>query len=221
MIFVTGDTHGEFTRFSSHNFQKGKSLSKDDFVIVCGDFGLIWQNIPSKEEKYWINWLDSKPWTTLFVDGNHSNHPRLNSLEKIEKFDGIVGKVSDSIFHLRRGEIYNIENRSVFCMGGAASYDKHLRVEGISWWKEEIISNDDINNALNHLEGISFIDIIITHTLPKNLVPFYQKEIDPTTIFLQHIFDNFNWNHWFCGHWHFDETFDKNVQVLYHKIVKV
>ena len=39
MIFITGDTHGDFTRFSSENFPEQKSMSTEDIAIVCGDFG--------------------------------------------------------------------------------------------------------------------------------------------------------------------------------------
>ena len=41
MIYVTGDCHQDFSKFSMKNFPDQKSLTKDDFVIVCGDFGGI------------------------------------------------------------------------------------------------------------------------------------------------------------------------------------
>jgi calcineurin-like phosphoesterase family protein len=78
-VYVTGDTHCpiDIKKLNSENFQEGKTLTKDDVVIILGDFGLLWKDIPDKEEKYWTNWLNNKPWTTLFVDGNHENHNRL------------------------------------------------------------------------------------------------------------------------------------------------
>ena len=70
-IYITGDTHGDFRRFSADNFPEGKTLTKKDYVIICGDFGGIWDvKESSPQEKYWLDWLDRKPWTTLFVDGN-------------------------------------------------------------------------------------------------------------------------------------------------------
>lgn len=43
MIYVTGDTHGEFGRFSKKKLRiKGMELTADDYVIVCGDLGLCW-----------------------------------------------------------------------------------------------------------------------------------------------------------------------------------
>ena len=63
-IYAVGDTHGDIDlyKFNSKFFQEGKKLTKDDYVIICGDFG-IWDN--SKREKYNLSWLDDKPFTTL------------------------------------------------------------------------------------------------------------------------------------------------------------
>lgn len=68
MIYLTGDTHGDWRRFSTSNFPDQKEMTRDDIVIVCGDFG-IWHD--TKEERYWLNWLAEKPFTVCFVDGNH------------------------------------------------------------------------------------------------------------------------------------------------------
>lgn len=69
MIYVTGDTHGALSinKLSSDEFPQGKELTKNDYVIICGDFGLVWNN--NGEDYWWRRWLDNKPWTTLFVDG--------------------------------------------------------------------------------------------------------------------------------------------------------
>lgn len=44
MIYVTGDTHGclDVKKLSIKNFKEQKSLTKEDYVIICGDFGLTW-----------------------------------------------------------------------------------------------------------------------------------------------------------------------------------
>ena len=68
MIYATGDCHGDFSRFTSNNFPEQKEMTKDDYVIICGDFG-YWDN--SIHGRYWRAWLDDKPFTTLWVDGNH------------------------------------------------------------------------------------------------------------------------------------------------------
>lgn len=71
MIYVTGDIHADPSRFNMDNFPEQKEMNKNDFVIICGDFGLCWEKEESDREEYWLNWLEKKPFTTLFCDGNH------------------------------------------------------------------------------------------------------------------------------------------------------
>lgn len=40
MIYITGDTHGEYDAFLNRIYQY--PVSKDDIVIFCGDFGFVW-----------------------------------------------------------------------------------------------------------------------------------------------------------------------------------
>jgi len=171
-LFITGDTHGEMSigRLSHTNWPEGRTLTKDDYVIIAGDFGLLWCGVPDKVEKYWIKWLNEKPWTTLFIDGNHDNHERLNSLENAYRFGSDVGKVSDSVFHLRRGEVYKIAGHRIFTFGGAVSIDKANRKEHLSWWKEEVPSWAECEHGLKNLsEQKDEVDYIITHTCPHDI----------------------------------------------------
>ena len=52
MIYITGDIHGDPTRFSKDAFPEQKEMTKDDYVIILGDFGLIWNEKKIKNEKY-------------------------------------------------------------------------------------------------------------------------------------------------------------------------
>lgn len=45
MIYVTGDTHGDIERFKSSGIHK---LKKGDSIIVCGDFGFVWDGSDRK-----------------------------------------------------------------------------------------------------------------------------------------------------------------------------
>ena len=105
MIFVTGDCHADYRKFTIENFPMQKELSKEDYVIICGDFGGVWsKDTESKEEKWWMNWLEDKPYTTLFVDGNHENFDRLYSYPVEEWHGGKVHKIRPSVIHLMRGQ---------------------------------------------------------------------------------------------------------------------
>ena len=77
-IYIMGDTHGDFQRFGSKYFPQQKEMSRGDYVVIAGDFGGLWDG--SQKDQYWLDWLNKKPFTTLFVDGNHENFDLLNTL---------------------------------------------------------------------------------------------------------------------------------------------
>jgi hypothetical protein len=62
VIWITGDTHGDFRRFATGSFPQQKRMSRDDYVIITGDYGGIWDGSP--RETYWLNWLEEKPFTS-------------------------------------------------------------------------------------------------------------------------------------------------------------
>ena len=44
MIFITGDVHCDYDvhKLNTHNWTKQKELTKNDYLIVCGDMGIVW-----------------------------------------------------------------------------------------------------------------------------------------------------------------------------------
>ena len=81
MIYITGDTHADFSRFNIENFPIQSDMTKNDYVIICGDFGGVWSfEEESSYEKEILDWLDSRNFTTLFVDGNHENFDQYPAL---------------------------------------------------------------------------------------------------------------------------------------------
>ena len=66
MIFITGDTHGDFTRFSRKNRCTMSKIHPGDTVIICGDFSGIWSQPETPTERYWMDWLENKPFTVYF-----------------------------------------------------------------------------------------------------------------------------------------------------------
>lgn len=246
-IFITGDTHMPYdiSKLNTKNFPVGKTLTKNDYVIILGDFGLIWNytetgvcvksnpkdNHWSKDEIYWKKWLEEKPWTTLFIDGNHENFDRLNTYPIIEWNGGKVQKISDSIIHLMRGEIYTINNKKFFVFGGARSTDrgeilgKEQAAHDIHkwWWPEELPTQYEIDNAINNLEKNDFkVDYILTHTLPNNLLmTLYFYDFDRLTSFLWNIYEMTTFSNWFCGHFHDDVIVNYKTQVLYNTVIEL
>ena len=102
-------------------FKEHVDLTKDDYVTICGDFGGIWDS--SAEERYWLDWLEAKFFTTLFVSGNHENYDLLAKFPVREWHSGKVQFIRPFIIHLMRGQIYELEDKRFFAMGKASSHD--------------------------------------------------------------------------------------------------
>jgi predicted phosphohydrolase len=218
-------------RLSHKAWPLGKDLCKEDYVIITGDFGLIWDSEPSQTELYWIKWLNDKPWTTLFVDGNHENHKRLNQLPVERKFGGKVGIVGRDIFHLKRGEVYEVGGKKIFTFGGADSVDKVWRITDVSWWKEEIPTYAEMDYALENLgKHGKKVDFIIAHTAPQEMVQILLANMhianisqdyakDPTQSFLNELRKTVEFEKYYCGHFHVDCDYDKYC-FLWDRIVR-
>jgi len=253
MIFVTGDTHADFKRFSASRFPVQREMGKSDYVIICGDFGGVWCD--SKEERYWLDWLNDKPFTTLFVDGNHSNHWRLRDEFPVKDFaGGKVHEIRDSILHLMRGEIYEIDGKSFFTFGGASSHDirdgildpdeyddpekfKHdfklmrrlkqqFRVKGISWWPEELPSDEEMQHGKDNLaKHGNAVDYVITHCLPQEVASVFSGGLykpDKLTMYFNGLLhDGLQFDHWYCGHYHIEQQVMGKFDVLYEKIIQI
>lgn len=225
-IFITGDTHGdlEINKLGAKQFPIGVSLSKDDYVIICGDFGLIWDN--GKTDNYWLEWLSVKPFTILFIDGNHENFDLLESYPVKEWNGGKVHQIKDNIFHLMRGQIFTINNKTFFTMGGATSIDKDRRKKGISWWPQEVPSILELDEGLLNLEAHDqTVDYILTHCLPDTVNNILFKQISVPKDILTNYLDNMiakevNFKNWFCGHYHVDTTINK-YYICYKKIYEI
>ena len=226
-IYITGDIHGNPFGLSSDNFPIGKALTKDDYVIIAGDFGIIWKAESDAKEKYELKWLEEKPWTTLFIDGNHENHYRLGQLPEAEMFKGKVGVVRPGIYHLKRGEIYLLGGKTFFCFGGAYSWDRWNRELGLTYWNEEVASHAEMDYGLEQMESVQYkVDYVITHTLPKCLIPILgfskapPKKEDATTKYLDHIANSATFKKWYFGHMHVDKNMGR-FHALYEKIEEI
>lgn len=198
MVFVTGDTHADFLRFNTRSFVEQKEMTLDDIVIICGDFGGVWND--SKEERYWLDWLSEKNFTICFVDGNHENFDRLlgDEFETVDFHGGKARRIRKNIFYLMRGYVFDFEGKSFFAFGGASSHDiqdgildpndyateeefkavwkewyydlKRFRVNHVSWWKEEMPSREELEFGIENLEKNNWkVDYVISHCMPQEV----------------------------------------------------
>ena len=246
-IWITGDIHGNPSRLSTDIFPEQKKMTKKDYVILLGDVGLVWDyKGESKNEKYWLDWLETKSFTTLFLDGNHENFNRLNTY-KIEKFcGGNINFIRPSVIHLKRGQVFNLQGKKFFTFGGAKShdirdgilepddprikkwkydYDKLFRINGISWWKEELPSQEEMDEGILNLQKENDkVDYILTHCPPTSVLKQMDSvyDSDYLTDYLQNIKEKVKYKKWLFGHMHINQNIPwENAVGLYEQIVRI
>lgn len=252
-VYITGDIHGDPSRLSTDSFFEQKEFSGDkdeNVVIIAGDFGLVWQREESKQEKWWLDWLEDKPFTTVFVDGNHENHQRLSTYPIKKWNSGKVHEIRPHVLHLMRGEIFTIEDNKFFAFGGASSHDisdgiidcedadwrekakaldkqsKYMyRIKGLSWWEQELPNEDEMQNGVKNLKkNDNHVDFIITHSPPASVIALLGQglyEQDILTQYLENIRMNTEYKRWFMGHMHLNRAMNNKDIILYEQIVRI
>lgn len=181
MVYVTGDCHADYSRFDKGNFYAQNDMSqRRDIVIVLGDFG-IWHD--DFDERKRLDRLSKKPFTTVFVDGNHENFDRLygDEFPIVDFHGGKAHKIRDNIYHLMRGHVFEFDGKKFFAFGGASSHDiddgiidpadydtpekfkrelsrwkrtkRMFRINHVSWWEQELPSKKELEFGLESLES--------------------------------------------------------------------
>lgn len=252
-IYLTGDIHGNPVRLSTKSFYEQKDFNgnkEDNIVIILGDFGLIWScNKEDKNEKYWLDWLEEKPFTICFVCGNHENFDRLYQYPVEEWNGGKVHKIRDNVIHLMRGQVFNIQGKKFFTFGGASSHDisggilelddpdfkekrKELddewisyRINHVSWWKEELPSEEEMQEGIDNLEKNDWkVDYILTHSPSASVIALLGQglyEQDIVTKYLEEIRCKTEYKRMFSGHMHINKVVNDKDIILYEQIIRI
>ena len=232
-VFITGDVHGDKQQILS--IPDKCPIGNGDLLLVCGDFGIPWSvdNIKRwREERDLLKWFDEQPFITAFIDGNHENFDLLNRFPTAMKWGGQVHCVSDRVFHLMRGEIFDFkgDGTKTFTFGGATSVDKIYRTEHISWWKEENASQSEKNHGIDLLKSVNWnVDYVITHTAPEQFLSVYQHVAFnklllncPTQSYLTEIHRQLAYQKWYFGHFHDDvDSSYYKCRLLFDDIVEI
>ena len=125
-----------------------------------------------------LNFLDSRPFTTAFVSGNHENYDALAAYPQAEWHGGRVRTIRPSVLMLERGQVFDLGGRMFFVMGGASSHDiqdgilepdapdflrrfQQLNAQGAafrvnhrSWWREELPNEVEYAEARASLDQV-------------------------------------------------------------------
>lgn len=226
MVYVTGDTHRDFSRL------RLLDLTEDDLIIVLGDVGI----------NYYLNDSDSRvkkklskmPCKFFFIRGNHEERPENIPGYKLIDVDGIVkGRVYlqkkyPKLMFAADGPC-EIDGNKCFVVNGAYSVDKYYRQEKhLAWFPDEELTDDEMERILTLAEQTKTVDYIFSHTCPQKYVPVdtFMLTVDQSTVsrrmeeFLDKIDGVLDYKRWWCGHYHIDYTID-NLRFMFYDILEL
>lgn len=227
MIWLCGDTHGKidfgkveefFDAIGSH-----EDISKDDYLIILGDAGVCWDG--GITDSVVQELLHDLPCMVLFIDGNHENFDELEQYPVEEWHGGKVQFIREDIMHLMRGQVFEIEGKTFFTFGGGNSVDKRERTPYITWWPQEMPSEEEYEEGLRNLEKVDWsVDYVLTHTCPEYIAHMLVTDVYPGEGELQRYFDEIaqklEFDMWYFGHWHLDQI-EENFRCLWYDIVEI
>lgn len=217
MIYVTGDTHGELSCFDNQWIRR---LKKNDSLIICGDFGFLWDN--SEEEQKNLKYLSKRRYNILFVDGTHENFDMLDTYPIVDYMGGKARMIAENIYYLMRGQIYEIEGKSIFSFGGGESPEKELRMQMGKWWKREMPSLDEMKAAFENLKKHDLkVNYVITHEPSANIKNMidHKSDINSVAAFFDGLEKNISFDKWFFGSQHIDRKITSKHYAVFNSII--
>lgn len=203
MIYLTADTHGELRRFSAPEMRR---LKAGDTLIVCGDFGFLWDGGPAEEKV--LRKLGKKKYRILFLDGAHENFDLLERYPVTSWNGGKARQISGNLYHLLRGQVYELEGKKIFAFGGGESAEKQFYIEAGKWWAREMPTMEEMQEGARNLKAAGMqVDYIVTHTPPPRLsagpgpATPARNQLDA---FFEQIVKQVRYEKWFFGSLHID-----------------
>lgn len=223
MVYVTGDMHGDESRLYDKEWRK---LKAGDILIVLGDFGFLWNN--SEREKSAIKYLSTRKFTICFLDGTHENFDLIKKSRVTYWKGGKVHRIGDRLFHLMRGQIFNIEGIKFFTFGGGESEDKDEKNEHNKWWRAELPSPSEMALGATMLdEEDCEIDYVLTHEPPSRvkssmlLRKGYVDHVNKLNGFFEEIAQTCKFRHWYFGSMHEDRQITHKFTCVFNKILPI
>ena len=213
MIYMISDLHADYTLEGLGEYIR--IGTQDDLLLILGDVGLKFQDTASNRrfDEYFMS--IKKP--IAIVDGNHENHPYLRSVPTEERYGGPVYKLTDNIVCLKRGNIYEIEGKSFFVMGGCKSSQRWHDM-GLLYEFEDP-SEEEIALAYKNLAAHgNKVDYVLTHKYKV-----VEGDIRPNSIeeLTNYINSSVKFKKWFSGHWHKNKDIDEVHTVVYDKAYRL
>ena len=209
-IIICGDIHGDWGALNQLIDKK-----KPDMILQVGDWGWFphYHGKPgvtrggASWNQYGVkNHQGDKITKIYWCGGNHENW---DSLDKMGTEIYEIPEQKDVFFCPFGTTLELPDGQIVLFAGGAKSTDAHTRIEGDSWWRQEEISQADIDR----LPDIN-VDIVISHTVPRQWMDacYYSlcgmrtdgstRYHDSSTFALDIVKQKYNPKKWYSGHFH-------------------
>lgn len=227
MIYITGDTHGDFKQL--YDYCVHTPMTEDDTIIILGDAGINYYG-DMKDLLLKETIRRHIPATLFIIHGNHEMNPEYMDTCKTKVYkEGEVFYEPEfpNIVYAKDGEVYNMDGHQTICLGGAYSVDKYYRLQrGWNWFPDEQMSPEVKKRCEDKLKSLdNKIDVVLSHTTPYKFMPtdMFLSNIDQSTVdssmehWLQDICNTITYNHWFAGHFHCDRTVG-NLTIMFNGI---
>lgn len=223
MIYITGDTHGQFERIEA--FCRRQNTRREDVLIILGDAGINYDGwVRDRVKKYF---LETLPITLFCIHGNHEQRPQTLDTYRERRWHGGVVYYEEEypdLLFAKDGEVFELDGWQTMVIGGAYSVDKMFRIAyGYGWWPDEQPSEEIRQYVERQLDGCSWnIDVVLSHTAPLKYEPrevflsgIDQSGVDKSTEeWLDRIEDRLDYRRWYCGHYHTEKRTDR-LEILF------
>ena len=218
MYYITGDTHGDFTRIE--RFCERFHPTRDDVMIILGDAGFNYYG--GKRDQRIKQRMAEMPITIFSIHGNHEMRPGKIPSYHLQQWHGGMVFVEDaypSLLFAVDGEVFDMGGLQTIAIGGAYSVDKYYRLmNGWNWWPDEQPTPEmkkGIEKCLDYQHWK--VDVVLSHTVPLKYEPVEvflpqidQSQVDKSTeTWLDSIEDLLAYRHWYAGHYHTEKEIDR------------
>jgi hypothetical protein len=156
-VAIAGDWHANFP-WAFYQIGHACARIPDEspkIILHAGDLG-VWRDPSFHEDITPV--LEKNGAFLWFADGNHEDHPYLAGLADDD------GWITPRIRWLRRGTRWEWHGRIWLALGGAVSVDRYLRDEGLDWFPEEAVTDEQ--EALAIAGGPA--DVLLSHDAPAD-----------------------------------------------------
>lgn len=226
MIYITGDTHGQFGRIEE--FCERQKTSREDILIILGDAGINFSG--QKHDNLKKRFLESLPITLFCIHGNHEQRPYTIDSYKEKSWHGGTVYYEEEYLNLlfaKDGEVFDLDGKQAIVMGGAYSIDKMFRlIYGYGWWEDEQPSEEIKQYVEAQLDKLGWkVDVVLSHTTPLKYEPVEvfllgvdQSKVDKSTEeWLDEIEDRLEYQKWYCGHYHTEKKIDR-LEIMFENV---